>query len=240
MFPGTTFFIFVLLLAGQNIFSQVDDISSYGDASYYHDKFLGRKTSSGERYNDDDFTAAHKTIPFNTILLVTNKNNNKSIVVRINDRGPFIKSRVIDLSHAAAEYLEMEKFGIVPVKLTNLNFLNPAIMNDTLFNEGDTWDCYGNKKTLSDTAIFFWRTESWKHAFYMASCLSLEFNLNSLYVYVSGKPKNRKYNLLVSDIENQIVIKVLLAKFKSSGFSHTKTVYNFGKASKLHDDRLPK
>lgn len=234
-------FILSSLIFALSSYCQISDsTSSFGNASFYHDKFLGRETSNGETYNEDDFTAAHLSIPFNTILLVTNKKTNKSTVVRVNDRGPFIKSRVIDLSHAAAISLDMVPFGIVPVKLTVLNFLNPSIMNDSTLKEGDVWDCYGNKKTLSDTAIYIWRTHSWKHAFYMASCLSLENNLSSIYVYVTGQAKKRKYNLLVSDIENKIVSKVLISKLKSSGFSHAKTVYNFGQEVKPLDGRSSK
>ncbi|HQW00596.1 MAG TPA: septal ring lytic transglycosylase RlpA family protein, partial [Bacteroidia bacterium] len=72
------------------------------NASFYHDRFHGQETSNGESYNKNDFTAAHRTLPFNTFLLVTNTLNDKSVVVRVNDRGPFKKSRVIDLTRSAA------------------------------------------------------------------------------------------------------------------------------------------
>ena len=73
-----------------------------GTASWYGDKFHGRRTANGERYDMYAFTAAHKTLPFGTILRVTNIENNRSILVRINDRGPFVRGRIIDLSRAAA------------------------------------------------------------------------------------------------------------------------------------------
>lgn len=74
-----------------------------GTASWYGDKFHGRRTANGERYDMHAYTAAHKSLPFGTILRVTNLDNNKSILVRVNDRGPYVRGRIIDLSHAAAD-----------------------------------------------------------------------------------------------------------------------------------------
>lgn len=70
-------------------------------ASYYHSKFEGRKTSSGELYSNKKYTAAHRTFPFGTLLKITNVKNNKSVVVKVNDRGPFSKTKEIDLSQSA-------------------------------------------------------------------------------------------------------------------------------------------
>lgn len=89
----------------------------YGSASWYGPRFHGKKTSSGEEYNKNDLTAAHRTLPFNTKVLVTNLKNNKQIVVRINDRGPFIDSRIIDLSEKAAHMIDSKTDGIALIKL---------------------------------------------------------------------------------------------------------------------------
>ncbi|MBK7255497.1 MAG: septal ring lytic transglycosylase RlpA family protein [Ignavibacteria bacterium] len=70
-------------------------------ASWYGPGFQGRKTANGERFNTYEMTAAHKTLPFNTLIKVTNLDNGVSTVVRINDRGPFVRGRIIDLSNAA-------------------------------------------------------------------------------------------------------------------------------------------
>jgi rare lipoprotein A len=93
------------------------NVSETGMASYYADKYQGRPTASGERFDMNDLTAAHKTLPFGTRVRVTNLDNGKSVTVRINDRGPFVKGRVIDLSLAAAKRLDMVKAGVAPVKL---------------------------------------------------------------------------------------------------------------------------
>lgn len=86
-------------------------------ASFYADKFHGRKTASGEKFNMYDYTAAHKTLPFGTVLKVTNLANGKSVNVRVNDRGPFAKGREIDLSKAAAVDLDMIDEGTATVSL---------------------------------------------------------------------------------------------------------------------------
>ena len=86
-------------------------------ASYYAEDFHGKRTSNGERFNMYDYTCAHKSLPFNTILKVTNLANGKSCEVRVNDRGPFVASREIDLSKAAAVKLDMIGSGTAKVKL---------------------------------------------------------------------------------------------------------------------------
>ena len=88
-----------------------------GVASYYADEFNGRKTSDGETYDMHAFTAAHRTLPFNTKVRVTSVQSGKSTVVRINDRGPFKDERIIDLSLAAAKAIEMIGTGTAQVRL---------------------------------------------------------------------------------------------------------------------------
>jgi len=89
----------------------------YGSASYYAEEFHGRKTANGEVFDMYKKSAAHKSLPFNTILKVTNLKNNKIVIVRINDRGPFVKGREIDLSFRAAQDLGMIPEGVARVKI---------------------------------------------------------------------------------------------------------------------------
>ena len=88
-----------------------------GLASWYGPNFHGKTTSSREVYNMYDMTAAHRTLPFGTYVMVTNLDNGKSVKVKINDRGPFVKDRIIDLSYAAAQVLDAVGPGVVPVKI---------------------------------------------------------------------------------------------------------------------------
>lgn len=93
-----------------------------GVASWYGPDFHGKKTSNGENYDMYDFTAAHRTLPFNTMLKVTNLKNRKTTVVRVNDRGPFVQNRLIDLSFSAAKDLDIINYGTALVKLEVVGF----------------------------------------------------------------------------------------------------------------------
>ena len=93
----------------------------YGNASWYGPYWHGRTTSNGETFNKNKLTAAHRTLPFNTKVKVTNLKNNKSVVVRVNDRGPFKAGRIIDLSEKAADKIDAKKQGISYVKVQVLN-----------------------------------------------------------------------------------------------------------------------
>ena len=88
-----------------------------GQASWYGPGFDGRRTANGEVYNSNLLTAAHRSLPFGTKVRVTNMNNGRSVVVRINDRGPFSKGRIIDLSAGAARTINMINSGVAPVKV---------------------------------------------------------------------------------------------------------------------------
>ncbi len=89
----------------------------YGKASYYGPKFHGRMTANGEIFDQEKMTAAHKSLPFDTIIRVTNLSNKKQITVRINDRGPFVGNRILDLSLGAARKLDGLKQGVLDVKI---------------------------------------------------------------------------------------------------------------------------
>jgi rare lipoprotein A len=95
-----------------------------GTASYYADEYHGRKTSNGEIYDMYKLTAAHRDLPFNTKVRVTNLKNQKTVTVRINDRMPDFKNRIIDLSYGAAKQLDMIQDGIVEVKMEILRLGN--------------------------------------------------------------------------------------------------------------------
>lgn len=85
-------------------------------ASYYHDKFNGKRTASGEIFSNKELTAANKTLPFGTKVKITNLNTNRSVVVRINDRGPFTKNRAFDLSKAAFREIGDIRKGTIPIE----------------------------------------------------------------------------------------------------------------------------
>lgn len=92
-----------------------------GKASWYGTKHHGKPTASGERFDQNALTAAHRQLPFGTYVRVTHLGNGRQVTVRINDRGPFGKGRIIDLSRRAAEQLGMLRQGVAPVRLETLN-----------------------------------------------------------------------------------------------------------------------
>lgn len=108
----------IIILFLSTAFQQQDTITKVGKATYYAAKFEGRKTTSGEIYRNSKFTAAHKKLPFGTEVTVTNLNNNLSVKVIINDRGPYGKGMMIDLSQIAAKQIGLYKKGVVPCKIS--------------------------------------------------------------------------------------------------------------------------
>ncbi|PKV67344.1 septal ring lytic transglycosylase RlpA family protein [Pontibacter ramchanderi] len=116
-----TVIIFLFIGVSQPTFAQSNDKTQIGAASWYGSKYHGRKTSSGERYNKNEMTAAHKTLPFGTMVKVTNPATDQSVVLRINDRGPFVGNRIIDVSEAAARKLGMHSVGVAKVKVEVLD-----------------------------------------------------------------------------------------------------------------------
>ena len=106
--------IAALMLAGLSVPAEAGQT---GKASFYKH---GHRTASGERFNPRDYTAAHRTLPFGTRVLVTNLKNGKSVIVRINDRGPHVKGRIIDLSYGAAQVVGLVALGVTQVKIVPL------------------------------------------------------------------------------------------------------------------------
>ena len=133
----------------------VYDFVETGSASWYGPNFNGKKTASGEIYNQHEHTAAHKTLPFGTRVKVENLDNNTSTIVVINDRGPFASGRIIDLSYSAAKDLNIDKKGVANVKLTVINDQQPTI---TPAQENVEYASLNNNKD-SIKRLYFNRTQ---------------------------------------------------------------------------------
>ncbi|MFN4361883.1 MAG: septal ring lytic transglycosylase RlpA family protein [Hylemonella sp.] len=116
---GTGCALLLALMAGCSSTprSSASGHSDTGQASYYGNEFHGRKTANGERFDQGKLTAAHRTLPFGTRVKVTNTQNGKTVVVRVNDRGPFVKGRIIDLSSSAFKNIASLNAGVVPVRI---------------------------------------------------------------------------------------------------------------------------
>lgn len=118
-----TFILLIGFIAfgGASAFNGIKGLSGSGKASWYGDQFHGKKTASGDKYDMHEYTAAHKTLPFGTKVKITNKINNKSVVVEVNDRGPFVKSREFDLSHAAFDEIADPGRGVISIDYEVIN-----------------------------------------------------------------------------------------------------------------------
>jgi len=119
-------FTFILLIGfitfgGAGLYNGATWLSGTGKASWYGDQFHGKKTASGDKYDMNEYTAAHKSLPFGTKVKITNQRNGKSVIVEINDRGPYVKTRQFDLSKAAFETIGNPDRGVISIDYEVVN-----------------------------------------------------------------------------------------------------------------------
>ncbi len=123
-FSSVILVLLMMLMPNLSIYAQKVDIghSFKGYASYYHTKFLGRKTANGEIFTRGSYTCAHKSLPFGTLIEVENTKTGRWVIVRVNDRGPFSRNRVLDLSIDAAKHLGMIERGVAHITAKIVGF----------------------------------------------------------------------------------------------------------------------
>lgn len=147
-------------------FRECADEPEEGLASWYGKKFHGRKTANGEFYNMNDYTAAHRSYPFGTILRITNLDNGKEVIVRVNDRGPFKRGRKLDLSYAAAQEIGLELHHVKIEKLVDVNdvqYIASSQIDSTIYEkEGHSARAYTSEQMVQTPNL---RTayEAWKN-----------------------------------------------------------------------------
>lgn len=124
-----------------------------GEASWYGHPYHGRKTASGETYNMYEMTAAHRSLPFGTRVRVKRRDTGEEVIVRITDRGPFIKGRIIDLSYAAAQKIHLNRDGVAPVKITVVDRRVSKALGDT---EKPDKDDRNEEKSITGIRSCFW------------------------------------------------------------------------------------
>ena len=177
-----------------------------GNASWYGPDFHGKATSNGEKYNMYDMTAAHKTLPMNTVVRVTNRRNGLSTIVRINDRGPFVATRIIDLSNTAARKIKMVGAGTAPVTIEVLGFYSKN--NKRAFRKNEP------VKKVQKTAFAKKRIDS--NTFYalqIASFTNIEGALETQEKY--NNTDGYKTVIKDSETEDGRLFKVFLKGFKT-------------------------
>jgi len=215
------FFLVIFSCLGYTTLSQTETVSvepEDGKASYYAKKFQGRKTASGDIFSNYDYTAAHRTLPFNTYLNIINKSNNYNIIVRVNDRGPYAKNRVIDLSEAAARRIGGYNQGLVHVRVEVLNLLQLTPELEQTYNAAPVVDCLGNVGELSGVSLSLWSTDDLLHAVYIANDLYLKENVKLVYIGHKSKSGKKKYHIIISGIESKEAALKLKDNYERKGF----------------------
>ena len=179
----------------------ITELTQQGGASWYGNKFHGHLTANGERYNMFAMSAAHKTLPLPSYVQVTNLANNKQIIVRVNDRGPFHQGRIIDLSYAAAAKLDMLQAGTAQVEIKLLHF-----------NKDDTPDLLAEKRKKVEKEAFniqYLVTSNAEKAALFSKQLADEHQVPSFYAQ-----QNELYYLRLGPLNNVLQAENLLEQIK--------------------------
>jgi len=176
----------------------------YGIASWYGKKFHGNPTASGEIYDMYQLTAAHRTLPLGTYVMVTNRENNRSVEVKINDRGPFVKGRIIDLSYAAARSIEMVEKGTARVRVVVLKRRAISVKREHMGS--------GRGFTVQVGAF-----SDKGNALKLTKALSRK--MRDVYISVFETPETRYYRVRVGQFPTRETAYRLAAKLASMGYS---------------------
>jgi rare lipoprotein A len=205
-----------------------------GRASYYANKFNGRKTANGEIFDNRKLTGAHKTLKFNSMVRVTNLSNNKSVVIRINDRGPYAHNRIIDLSRIAAEQIDLVKVGTAQVRIevigengkveadsptepTETTITTPAeTTTNEAFLTGKTYSLWGTQRYPKGVGIQVGSYEDLDNAKDLTKSV-LQAGFEEVYIQVGWSDK-RVYRVLVGAFAERSQAENFRTQLKSAGF----------------------
>ena len=211
------------LVFGERYYPFIPNINDEftGIASWYGPNFHAKKTSNGETYNMYDLTAAHKTLPMNTVVRVDNLENGKSVVVRVNDRGPFVDGRIIDLSNTAAHKIDMVRKGTARVKVTVLGY-NGEIENYNAPIKQAHMEVSKPKNVIEKTVTPMTGVEikektivNYKYSLQVGAFSKLEGAIKTKNKYENILNKQYKVDILKVVSNNRYLHKVLIEGFNS-------------------------
>ena len=219
---SVTFILFFLFVNGSNA-QQV--FVQKGIASFYADHFQGRLTANGDRYDKNELTAAHKTLAFGSKVKVTNLENQKSVIVRINDRGPFVKGRIIDLSKKAAEEIDIVRAGTGKIEIEVLEGSEVIEENPEQYPEADEkltnkfnnpglYLVNGEAATLQGYAVQVAAFNQLPNAIRFVYTLE-KLGITDIRLEVS---EDKVIRILAGGCKNRHSAEKLLAKLKSEGY----------------------
>ncbi len=188
-----------------------------GIASFYAEDFHGKKTSSGEIYNMGAFTAAHRTLPFHTLVKVTNLSNKKSVVVRINDAGPFKEDRIIDLSRAAANKIGMTKKGTAKVRLDVVGVANSPDGTEPAENS-EYYSFTLKNERLTGYAIQAGSFSDLDHLIHQSDALKSK-GFTNIHVQMATVKHERVHRVIIGPYATRAAADAALARLKNAGVS---------------------
>ncbi|MBI9054608.1 MAG: septal ring lytic transglycosylase RlpA family protein [Bacteroidales bacterium] len=209
--------IALLLLGFYVVKAQTSSYTKIGIASFYADKFEGRQTANGEIYYHAKKTAAHQKLPFGTIVKVTNLENNKFVVVRINDRGPFVDNRIIDLSKSVAEDLDFVSKGLVKVKIEVIANTNDLPDKKSGVKKESAKAYYKlNSKIVNPTGkgIQIGSYTDDENLIKLIAKIELEFK-QEVYVEILQVKTKKLYRVIVGNSKDTSLLEQLKSKLKS-------------------------
>ncbi len=180
-----------------------------GKASFYANKFIGRKTSNGEIFSQKKLTAAHKYLPFGTKLKVTNLDNNRSIIVVVNDRGPFIKGRIIDLTKYGANKLGFIKKGVATVLVEQIVVKSNKKIASKIINESEYFKVDSQFDSPKGFGVQIGSFTEMNNIFLL---IAKQRKRTKLPIYIQTKKKNNKnlYRIIVGNVESRHKAEVLV------------------------------
>lgn len=201
-----------------------------GRASYYAEDFHGKRTASGERFDIHKFSAAHRTLPFGTKVKVTNLKNGKAVILKINDRGPHVKTRIIDLSKAAAKVIDLMRYGAARVSIEvvsdpNLilgpylpSFATNEVSNTALYFPGSTYNYWGYTRKLEGFGFQVGAFTDLVSA--RESCQSLILKgIKDVYIQVAALPDGKLYRVMLHQFPTRKMAENELACLKELGLN---------------------
>ena len=191
---------------------EVNNYVAEGIASWYGPNFDGKLTANGEVFNQHDITAAHKTLPLPSLLRVTNLENNRQIVIRINDRGPFVGDRIIDLSYKSAQILGVIKKGTANVRLELLDYGPHLLENNISIATKNSFLQLGVFKNAKNADKLYAKLRNIEYLKHKVFIETSNLRGDTLYIVKVG-PLNQKENILYvqrklkkDEIESKIII----------------------------------
>jgi rare lipoprotein A len=221
------FYGFFLLLTS-TLFAQKPFVQT-GKASYYAAKFDGRRTANGETFDSQQLTAAHRELAFNTWLRVTNLENQKSVVVRVNDRGPFKSHRILDVSKAAADRLDMTRLGTATVRIEvvgsdgKINENLPPVAeskktdNPAAFSTGKTYSQWGTERLTEGFGIQLFSFADLENA--KVKCRELTAKkLEEVLIQVGWEKNAKRYRVLYGTFDSKKEARSFQKKLKKAGY----------------------